>query len=330
MIDPLRNATSDPKRATILIVDDQPVNIQVAYKLLREDYHIQVATSGMKVLELARSATPPSLILLDIQMPDMDGYEVCRRLQADERTRDIPVIFLTAKDTDADEEKGLNLGAVDYFTKPLRSAIVRARIRNHINLKIKTDRLEQLSMLDGLTDIPNRRFFDDYFARAWGDTRRQSEPLSVIMLDIDHFKAYNDHYGHGAGDECLRRVTRALAGQVGRPTDLVARYGGEEFVAVLPRTDVAGALKTARGFCVAVEALAIPHAYSDAAAVVTVSVGAATHGEAYEASASPALLRAADSALYLAKKRGRNRVEQFDPDSTEVPPEESGEKRNNA
>ena len=140
------------------------------------------------------------------------------------------------------------------------------------------------------------------------------------MMDIDHFKAYNDHYGHGAGDACLQHVAHALARQVNRSADLVARYGGEEFVAVLPGTDTAGALKTAQGFCAAIEALAIPHAYSDAAEVVTISVGAATYCEAHQVPMESALIRAADSALYLAKKRGRNRVEQLDPGKGDVSP----------
>ncbi|MBN1907640.1 MAG: response regulator [Deltaproteobacteria bacterium] len=305
-------------RSTLLIVDDQPLIIQTLSNLFRDDYNIKVATGGIKALEIAESDPQPGLILLDIRMPDVDGYEVCRRLQENDRTRGIPVIFITAMNEDADEEKGLNLGAVDFITKPIRPAIVRARVRNHMSLKIKTNMLERLSMVDSLTDMPNRRFFDDYFARAWGYAHRESKLLSIMMMDIDHFKLYNDYYGHGAGDECLRRVARAILSQISRSADLVARYGGEEFIAVLPGTSSAGALTTSRRFKAAVEALSIPHEKSKTFPIVTLSVGTATYGENYKPAESHLLLKAADAALYQAKEGGRNRIMQFKPDSVEV------------
>jgi diguanylate cyclase (GGDEF)-like protein len=306
------------ERPTLLIVDDQPLIIQTLSRLFRDDYNIKVATSGIKAIEIAENNPQPGLILLDIRMPGIDGYEVCRRLQESDLTRGIPVIFITAMNEDADEEKGLSLGAVDFITKPIRPAIVRARVRNHMNLKIRTDMLEHISMVDSLTEIQNRRFFDDYFARAWGYTKRESQLLSIIMMDIDHFKLYNDNYGHGAGDECLRRVARAIASQIVRSTDLVARYGGEEFIAVLPSTGSAGALITANKFKAAVEALSIPHEYSKTAPIVTLSLGTATYGEKYKTPEKNMLLKAADAALYHAKEAGRNRVIQFSPDSIEM------------
>lgn len=305
-------------RPTLLIVDDQPLIIQTLSMLFREDYNIKVATGGLKALEIVENTPLPGLILLDILMPDINGYEVCRRLQESDRTRGIPVIFITAMNEDSDEEKGLNLGAVDFISKPIKPAIVRARVRNHMNLKIRTDILEHISMVDSLTQIQNRRFFDDYFVRAWGYAKRESQPLSIIMMDIDHFKLYNDNYGHGAGDECLRRVARAVASQVVRSTDLVARYGGEEFIAVLPGTDSAGALITARKFIRAVEALSIPHEYSRTVPIITLSVGTATYGEDYKPKERQLLLKAADAALYQAKEGGRNRIIQFNTDSVEV------------
>jgi diguanylate cyclase (GGDEF)-like protein len=306
------------QRSTLLIVDDQPLIIQTLSNLFRDDYNIKVATGGIRALEIAESDPQPGLILLDIRMPDVDGYEVLRRLQENDRTRGIPVIFITAMNEDADEEKGLNLGAVDFITKPIRPAIVRARVRNHMSLKIKTDQLERLSMVDSLTDMPNRRFFDDYFARAWGYAQRESKMVSIVMMDIDHFKQYNDYYGHGAGDECLRRVARAILSQVSRPADLVARYGGEEFIAVLPGTSSAGALTASRKFKAAVEAISIPHEKSGTAPVVTISVGSATYGENYKPEESDLLLKAADAALYQAKEGGRNRIMQFKPDTVEM------------
>jgi diguanylate cyclase (GGDEF)-like protein len=306
------------ERPTILIVDDQPLIIQTLSNLFRDEYNIKGATGGIRALEIAENDPQPGLILLDIRMPDIDGYEVLRSLQDNDRTRGIPVIFITAMNEDADEEKGLNLGAVDFITKPIRPAIVKARVRNHMDLRVKTDMLERLSMVDSLTGIPNRRFFDDYFARAWGYARRESKLLSIMMIDIDHFKLYNDYYGHGAGDECLRRVARAIQSQISRSADLVARYGGEEFIAALPGASSAGALTTSRRFKAAVEALSIPHEKSRTSPIVTISIGTATYGEHYNPTEGHLLLKAADTALYRAKEGGRNRVMQFKPDSLDV------------
>lgn len=301
------SAVDTPEPARVLIVDDEPTNVRALAELLRGDYRIQVATNGAKTLELAAAPTPPDLILLDIEMPDLSGFEVCRRLKNDERTSAIPVIFVTARNRVEDEELGFNLGAVDYIAKPFFPTIVRARVRNHVNLKIKTDLLEKLSLRDGLTDIPNRRSFNDRFAEEWARGTRKQEPLSLAMMDIDHFKRFNDRFGHGAGDECLRRVARALAGVLARPADFVARYGGEEFVVLLPDTQPPGALTVAGQLRQAVEDLAIPHADGTSFPVVTLSIGLATRGVG-DAISAEQLLKAADQALYAAKAGGRNRV----------------------
>lgn len=297
-----------PEQSTILIVDDQAANIRTLAKLLHRDYRIQVATSGQKTLQLAGGEDPPDLILLDIEMPEMNGFDVCRRLKANEQTNSIPIIFVTARNAVEDEEKGFQLGAVDYISKPYHPAIVRARVRNQMELKIKKDMLENLSMQDGLTNIPNRRYFDQQLQEEWQRNLRHSRPISLLMLDIDYFKRYNDHYGHGAGDDCLRRVARKLKDSLSRPMDLVARYGGEEFVVLLPETHEDGALHVANNLRVAIEALAIPHQYSCTASVVTLSIGTATHSQAHPKKNREKLLQAADSALYRAKKKGRNRV----------------------
>ncbi|WP_238375971.1 diguanylate cyclase domain-containing protein [Ectothiorhodospira magna] len=291
----------------MLIVDDQPSNIHVLASLLKADYRILTATRGERALELARSKQAPDLILLDIIMPDMDGYETCRLLKEDESTRAIPVVFVTALDDAKDEEEGLNLGASDYISKPFSSAIVRARVRNQVNLKLKTDMLEQIALQDGLTGIPNRRYFDQKLAEEWSRLSRNGQPLSLLMIDIDQFKPYNDHYGHGAGDDCLRRVAQALSQAPSRPVDLVARYGGKEFMVLLPDTDKQGAGHVAERLLEAVRALEIPHEYSDVASRVTISVGAATHDAADEKTSAEQLKKAADTALYRAKTQGRNR-----------------------
>jgi diguanylate cyclase (GGDEF)-like protein len=249
----------------------------------------------------------PDLILLDVLMPGMDGYETCARLKADRLLRDIPVIFVTALDEVSEETRGLEVGAVDYLTKPISAPIVKARVRTHLELKRYQDVLRRLACLDGLTGIGNRRRFDELLEQEWRRAARTGQPLALILADVDDFKAYNDHYGHLAGDECLRLVASTLAAAIKRSMDLLARYGGEEFACLLPETDLTGAVVVARRLVTAVAELRIPHAYSGAAACVTISAGVASIIPSQDGSAS-ALVQAADTCLYRAKKEGRNRV----------------------
>jgi len=295
------------QKHSLLIVDDQPANIKVLANLLKNDYMIQVANNGKKALEIARGKSPPDLILLDIMMPEMDGYTVCRELKSDVASSKIPVIFITALDEAANEAKGLDLGAADYISKPFHNEIVKARVRNHMSLKIRTDLLEEMSHLDGLTRIANRRHLDATLARELKRHVRNKNPLGLVMLDIDYFKPYNDNYGHGKGDECLIRVAAALQQTIQRPGDLLGRYGGEEFVVVLPDTDKAGVLKMANALRAAVTAINCPHEFSKVADHVTISVGAVAALMVNDESAL-GLLKKADSALYEAKRQGRNRV----------------------
>lgn len=298
-------STNQPR---VLIVDDQPANIAALSKFLKEEYHIQVANNGLKALKIAAGNNPPQLILLDIEMPNMNGYDVLRLLKSNSNTNSIAVIFVTARSRVEDEAKGFRLGAVDYISKPFHPAIVRARVRNHISLKIRTDLLEKLSNQDSLLEIPNRRRFEETLTREWSWTKRHQQSLSIVMMDIDHFKQYNDHFGHGAGDDCLRHVARILKNGLPRSTDLVARFGGEEFVALLPGTDATGAQFVAEQLRANVQASGLPHPYSETAPVVTMSVGVATHdGRAADCDAHQ-LLKRADDALYKAKEEGRNQV----------------------
>ncbi|MFP4161954.1 MAG: diguanylate cyclase [Ectothiorhodospira sp.] len=295
---------------TVLIVDDQPASIQILARLIKDDYRVRVANHGEKALEIALGDDPPDLILLDVEMPGIDGYEVCRRLKSHPRTVGIPVLFITARDEAEDEEKGLLLGAVDYIPKPFRPAVVRARVRNHMRLKIKSDLLEQYSMRDSLTNVANRRQFDERLGEEWGRALREGHDLSLVLMDIDQFKQYNDHYGHGPGDECLCQVAQALQGALQRPGDLLARYGGEEFVALLPETGVDGATRVAERLRQAVEAQGIPH-QPVPRGHVTLSLGVASlvGGRTRAGIETPAnLLKAADQALYRAKEGGRNQV----------------------
>ncbi len=290
----------------VLIVDDMPANIKILASLLKDEYVIQVANKGLKAIEVASSKEPPDLILMDILMPEMDGYEVCRRLKNNPSTHSIPIIFISALDEVSDEAKGLSIGAVDYITKPFHPDIVKARVRNHMNLKIKKDLLEKMSHIDGLTQVANRRSFDVQYEKELKRAARNNRPLSLILLDIDFFKRYNDHYGHGKGDECLIRVASELQAVISRPGDLFARYGGEEFVALLPDTDEAGARKIAEKMLVTIDNLGLVHEYSSIADHVTMSAGFATILPGVELNNS--LLEVADKALYRAKNTGRNQV----------------------
>ncbi|MBP2304971.1 diguanylate cyclase [Azospirillum melinis] len=294
-------------RPKILVVDDIPSNVHVLSRILKDDYDIYFATDGEKALDLVQ-ARMPDLVLLDIMMPGMDGFEVCRRIKADPAIHDIPVIFISAKSEVEDETRGLEVGAIDFITKPISPPIVKARVRNHLLLKRQTDLLRSLSFLDGLTGIANRRRFDDTMAREWRRCARSNLPLSLIILDVDHFKAYNDHYGHQAGDECLRVVAELLSDRAKRPSDLVARYGGEEFVCLLPETDGPGAVRVAEGFRTGVAECRIPHAQSPVIPHVTISLGVATVIPSADGSPEQ-LAEMADQLLYRAKRTGRNRVQ---------------------
>lgn len=295
------------QKPLILIVDDTPTNIQVLAEALRADYRVRVAGSGKAAFEIIAKVGLPDLVLLDVMMPDMDGYEVCRRLKQSPETKNIPVIFVTARSDAQDEEYGLRLGAVDYIAKPFHLPIVSARVRNHINLKLKSDLLESQAMLDGLTNIPNRRRFDETLENEWKRAQRSGTPLSLIIADIDYFKRYNDNYGHAAGDDCLKKVAAALVASIDRPSDLAARFGGEEFSVILPDTDAEGARAIAERLRSQIENLRIPHAYSDASKCVTVSVGLACVVP-NAGNTQTDLIKQADEMLYQAKESGRNRV----------------------
>ena len=294
------------ERPRLLVVDDQPANVQALYQVFAADHQVLMATSGEQALAIA-AARRPDLVLLDVQMPGIDGYETCRRLKADPATHDTPVIFVTAHDDEEAETRGLDAGAVDFIAKPIKPRIVRARVKTHVTLKRQSDLLREWVYVDGLTGVRNRRYFDERLQAEWARAVRQSSGLSLLLVDVDHFKAYNDRYGHQAGDEALRRIGATLKAALKRPADLAARYGGEEFACVLPDTDLPGALALARQIGDQVRALAIEHAGSACAPVVTVSVGVASKPALVVGSAQ-ALLREADAQLYIAKSRGRQQA----------------------
>lgn len=293
------------KKARILIVDDEKMNLKVLADLLKKEYSPILARSGAQALKHALSDTPPDLILLDVVMPEMGGYEVIKTLKNNNSTKNIPVIFVTALNSIEEEEQGLRLGAVDYITKPFSPPIVKIRVRNHLRIVHQYKLLDQLAYLDGLTEIPNRRRFEIVFEKEWERASRNGMPFSLAMLDVDYFKMYNDNYGHAMGDIALHNIAKALEESLLRPADFVARYGGEEFVMILPETDFDSAKIVAERCLHKVTALEIPHEYSQAADCISISIGLVTLNR--DNNISPDLLLGrADQNLYTAKKNGRN------------------------
>jgi diguanylate cyclase (GGDEF)-like protein len=294
-------------RPHLLIVDDQPLNIRLFHEIFHADHEVFFATSGEDALEFCK-INSPDLILLDVVMPGLNGYEVCRRLKQDERTRDIPVIFVTAQSEASEEEDGLAAGAVDFIAKSASANVMRARVGTLIALKRQSDLLRQMARIDALTGLANRRHFDETLSSEWRRCTRSGNPLSLVMIDLDHFKLFNDHYGHQAGDSCLQQVSACLKAGFARSHDLVARYGGEEFVCVMPETSLQGAETKAQILEKAVRDLRIPHDKSDVAGgIVTISAGVAVAmpnvgGDCAE------LILSADRSLYMAKDGGRGQV----------------------
>lgn len=285
-------------KATVLIVDDAPLNIQILAAILKNSFHIKVATNGSDCLKIATAEPKPDLILLDVEMPDMNGYEVCEKLMSDEK-KPIPIIFVTGRNNEGDEEKGLNLGAVDYITKPISPAIVLARVKTHIELKQRRDAFEVMAMHDQLTGIYNRHYLIEAAQHKIARATRHKQPLSLLMLDIDHFKVINDTYGHSKGDEVLQEVSQVLKTQ-NRTEDTVARFGGEEFIILLDQCDTHSAEQKAQYLRKTIEEL------NPGGMKITISIGIAQLNPAGEIFDD--LLKRADIAMYQAKDQGRNCV----------------------
>ncbi len=298
--------TSPTAMPKLLVVDDQPLFIQTMHEIFRDQYEIFMARNGEQALAQAERLRP-DLILLDLNMPDISGMEVCQRLKQNPALADIPVLFVTAEEDFESESLALEAGGADYITKPVNPAVVRARVRTHLTLKAQADQLRALAYLDGLTGVANRRYFDQHLDAEWTRSQRHHMPLSLILLDIDFFKTYNDHLGHIAGDQCLKAVAGALQALPKRGHDFVARYGGEEFVVLLADCDLPCALRKAAALQEAVAQLGIQHPASAVSEVVTISLGVASTvaGAAHTAGE---LLDAADRQLYAAKQAGRNRI----------------------
>jgi diguanylate cyclase (GGDEF)-like protein len=303
----------------ILIVDDNPTNLSVlSHALKTAGYKVRVAVDGESAIAQVEEE-PPELILLDVQMPGIDGFETCMRLKTKPAARDIPVIFITAHTDIENKLKGLSVGAVDYITKPFQHEEVLARVKVHLELRSLTQtvqeqaialqkanhELHRLANLDGLTEVANRRRFDEYLQQEWRRSTRGQQHLSLILCDIDYFKRYNDHYGHQAGDVCLKQVAQAIHNTVRRPGDMVARYGGEEFAIILPNTGPEGAWRVAEFIRAHVKQLQIPHSESLVTPYVTLSLGISSQIPSPN-SAVESLVAAADRALYTVKAKHRD------------------------
>jgi diguanylate cyclase (GGDEF)-like protein len=239
-------------------------------------------------------------------MPDMDGYEVCRRIKADTKTKDIPIIFVTRLNSSEVEQKCFEMGAVDYITKPLVAEVVRARVNTHTALQAKNAELETKGLVDELTGVSNRRGFNIRLEEELSRAERDKTPLSLLIIDLDKFKLFNDNYGHLAGDVCLQKAAQLMCLSLRRPGDYFARYGGEEFAVILPNTDADGALAVGNKLVRAVSSLNIEHKHSNFKKVTT-SIGAATLVPPHIGRVkSDELIKKADTCLYAAKSKGGN------------------------
>jgi diguanylate cyclase (GGDEF)-like protein len=306
---------------TILVVDDNPANLHVLFSVLTQNgYGVRCVKSGAMALSGIQSVLP-DLILLDICMPNMDGYEVCQQLKADRETSDIPVIFLSALNQSLDKVKAFEVGGADYITKPFQMAEVLARVKHQLTIRNLRRQQQQLIMaleeanqklqtmvaLDSLTQVANRRRFDEYLTLEWQRLAQERSPLSLILADIDHFKQYNDTCGHLAGDRCLQIVAQTIRWVVEHPAALVARYGGEEFAILLPNIDLATAAQLAETIRIKVEQLTFIEGASLTHDPIHLSLGVASRIPSPKAALQELVMKA-DHALYRAKAQGRNRV----------------------
>ncbi|GAB3019941.1 GGDEF domain-containing response regulator [Bowmanella dokdonensis] len=294
----------------VLIIDDEKTNLKILSDILRDEVEVILAKDGAQGIRKARELAP-DLILLDVVMAGMSGFDVITKLKHDAITSAIPVIFITSLGDVSHEERGLLLGACDYIQKPFHAAIVLARIQLHLQLARQRLMLERLANIDPLTEVANRRRHEEVLASEWRVAMRNHSEISLVMVDIDNFKHYNDRYGHAAGDRVLQQVAQQLSAQLKRPRDLVARYGGEEFIILLPENSQAGSMEIMENCRTAIENLGLEQVGGEDGQRVTISIGGITCRPGLKDKASDAL-KMADDMLYLAKHQGKNRVIWFE------------------
>ena len=291
---------------SLLIVDDENANLKVLAHILGSDYTIYTAVNGTSAIQKAKEYRP-DLILLDILMPGMDGYQTLSEIKETEELKKTPVIFTTGLDSEEDEEKGLSMDAADYIVKPFSPTIVRMRVRNQIQIINQMRTIENLSMIDQLTNIPNRRSFNDRLKKEWKLAIREKQPISLMMLDFDRFKQVNDNYGHNQGDIVLQAAAGIISQALKRPGDFAARWGGEEFSVLMNNTALEGAKDVAERIRSMMEAASIKCVDSEKVIKITVSIGLVSAMPSLDSCPDEFFLKA-DQALYAAKDAGRNRV----------------------
>ncbi|OZG71860.1 diguanylate cyclase response regulator [Hahella sp. CCB-MM4] len=289
-------------QTTVLIVDDEEFNRTLLRLTLEGHFRVVEASGGKTALDICLT-NPPDLVLMDVMMEDMSGYDACQKLKQHPDTHHIPVIFVTAISSPEEENKCWQSGGMDILAKPINAPTLIHKAKALLTLKLQGDALREMAYLDGLTSVYNRRYFDDYLSRQLSQSRRNQTPLSLMLIDVDWFKKFNDHYGHLAGDDCLRTIAQTLKGSLMRPLDIVARYGGEEFACVLPDTDPKGATHLAGNILAEIRNLSLPHGLSSFGHI-TISIGVAiTDSTTLQVDE---LLAIADQKLYQAKEGGRN------------------------
>ena len=293
------------KKHSVLVADDEKSFIMELTDILSPLYEVYAVKNGQDTIKTAEEMQP-DVILLDIVMPDMDGYEVIYMLKSNEKTEHIPVIFVTGLRETDDEERGLHLGAADYISKPFSSGIVKLRVSNQIEILNHHRQIEQLSLTDQLTGLPNRRSFDIRLKTEWDEAHNDQTPISILVIDIDKFKNYNDTFGHQQGDEALKAVANSFVSSPKRSRDFTARWGGEEFITLLPNTDMKGALEVAEQIRKNIENLRVPCPQPEGEKV-TASIGVSTWIQG-DNSTVDKFISDADMALYVAKEKGRNQV----------------------
>lgn len=298
----------------ILIVDDDSSIIITLNKVLNKIGRIRFASDAKQAFIMINECYP-DLILLDVELPDILGLEVCSVLKSNAATESIPILFITSNMRDDFEEKVFNVGAADYIVKPLNPSVVAARVKTHLNYHRAICLLEKLAHTDGMTGLANRRTFDEHLNIELKRCRRESIPLTIALIDIDEFKKYNDYFGHVEGDDCIKNIATAIGSSSRRPGDLAARYGGEEFSLILPHTDQQGASVLLKGLLKSIQDLKISHSPEAQYDAVTISIGYSTifpkeknflnkynYADAYNSE----VIQAADNALYESKQNGRN------------------------
>ena len=296
----------DENKLKIIIIEDSKLNREVLHKILCNDYSIVFAHDGVEALEKVRSEQP-DLILLDIVLPGIDGFDVLAELKKCDMSHSIPVIIISGRSNPDDEVKGLELGAVDYITKPFHEIVVKARVETQVRILKQIRIIEKMGLFDTLTNIPNRLQFDQSLNKEWKRANREKLPVSLIMIDIDHFKTYNDTHGHQQGDVALKTVASTIKSSLKRPADVAARWGGEEFSVLLPNTEIDGAMHIAEDIRKNVEKASIPCSATNSSHNITVSLGVSRMQPDNNNNVSKLILKA-DTALYMAKDMGRNRV----------------------